>query len=313
MKKKISFIVFLLISAVAGGCSLSQQAVRSSDEIKAIDEEPIIRVLVAGRRRHHHVLKVPMETYLAGVIGNEMSRRWPVEALKAQAVAARSYALYRMKEARREGRKFDLVATQGDQVFRQRDIKNNYLASIVAQTRGEVLWANGGVVQAFYSSTCGGLSRSAEAAGLSENSPIAGFRKDSYCKRSPFRSWVVSTTLDDLTNLFRKKGYNVEDLKDIRIKSKDKGGYVKAVEIADARGERSLSGDQFRSLMGSMRLKSLLFDLRSEEDEIHFVGHGFGHGVGMCQYGAERMATQGKKYRTILSKYYPGIMVTQIY
>lgn len=312
MNKKIPYLLLFGLSLFWGGCSLNQQALKSTDDIKSYEEEPIIRVLVAGRRRHH-VIKIQMETYLAGVIGNEMSRRWPVEALKAQAVAARSYALYRMKEARREGRKFDVVATQGDQVFRQRDIKNDYLASIVAQTHGEVLWANGGVVQAFYSSTCGGLSRSAESAGLSQNSPIAGFRKDSYCKRSPFRSWVVSTTLDDLTNLFRKKGYKVEDLRDIRIKSKDRGGYVKSVEIADARGEKSLSGDKFRSLIGSMKLKSLLFDLKNEGEEVHFVGHGFGHGVGMCQYGAERMATQGKKYRTILSKYYPGIKVARIY
>lgn len=295
-------------------CSIaSKGGISNSGEISpnSSPEEPIIRVLVAGRRRH--VVKLPMETYLAGVIGNEMSRRWPIEALKAQSVAARSYALYRMEEAKKEGRSFDVVSTQGDQVFRKRDTQDSYLTSIVDKTRGEVLWKNGRVVEAFYSSTCGGKLRSAKEAGLSDDSPIPGLRSDSYCKRSPFRSWMVVTTLEDLADRFQKNGLPVKDLQSVRIKDKDRSGYVKSIEVADLSKSWKLSGDKFRSIMGSMRLKSLLFNVEKSEDEIHLVGRGFGHGVGMCQYGAERMATQGKKYRTILSKYYPGIAIAKIY
>lgn len=294
-------------------CSIASKSVTNSGEIspQTPPEEPVIRVLVAGRRRN--IIKLPMETYLAGVIGNEMSRRWPVEALKAQSVAARSYALYRMKEAKKEGRSFDVVSTQGDQVFRNRDTEDPYLTSIVDKTRGEVLWKNEKVVEAFYSSTCGGKLRSAKEAGLSDDSPIPGLRSDSYCKRSPFRSWMVVTTLEDLAERFKKNGLPVEDLQSVRIRDKDRSGYVKFVEVADSDKSWKLSGDKFRAIMGSMRLKSLLFNVEKSEDEIHLVGRGFGHGVGMCQYGAERMATQGKKYRTILSKYYPGIQITKIY
>lgn len=277
------------------------------------DLEPTIRVKIAGRR-HGGIRTLPMETYLAGVIGNEMSRRWPAEALKAQAVAARSYALYRMEEAHRDRRKFDVLANQGDQVFRARDVQNPYLRGLVESTRGEVLWKNGRVVEAFYSSTCGGTMRSAAEAGLSSCSPLKGIGTDSYCRLSPFRNWIVSISLPDMEKKLKRARVKVSNLQSVKVKKKEKSGYVKTVELTDNRGRWTLPSRQFRKIVGVMRIKSTHFDIhQSEEGILYFDGSGFGHGVGMCQYGAKVMAQKGRSYKSILAKYYPNIPISKIY
>ncbi len=274
-------------------------------------KEPVIRVLVGGRRQG--IKAMPLEMYLAGVIGNEMSRRWPVEALKAQAVAARSYALSRMEDSRKAGRAFDVVPNQGDQVFRLSDIKNDYLRSIVEQTHGQVLKKGGNVVTAYYSSTCGGKSRGAQDAGLARECPSSK-KKDAYCKISPFRDWSIETSLHDLKKLLKKRGMDVDTLQSVEVASRDKSGYVKTIEFADEKNKWVLAGNSFRSMMGSMQLKSLLFHIsQSNDGRVTIHGNGFGHGVGMCQYGAYEMANHRKNYKTILTKYYPGAKVEKIY
>ncbi len=272
-------------------------------------EEPIVRVLMGGRR--NGVLTVPMEEYLAGVIGNEMSSRWPVESLKAQAVAARSYALYGIKKARANGRSFDVYPTQADQVFRVRESQNSYLRDIVNMTRGQILTKHGQVLQAFYSSTCGGKTRTAESAGF-KNSPLDKGCVDSYCKISPFRDWYLQFSFDQMERLLNQSGVPVHGLKDIFVKKFDKTGYVQSIMLRDEKNYRYMTGENFRRMVGSMKLKSLLFDIVSN-DVIHIHGHGFGHGVGLCQYGAKAMALKNRNYKQILMKFYPKTTLSKIY
>ena len=304
---------FLFIIATACATTSKEVTLQSSPEGPALSDEPMVRVFIS-RRRHGGILKLPMETYLAGVIGSEMSSRWPKEALKAQAVAARSYALYRLQENRKEGRKFDLVATQADQVFRYGTSQNPYLQEIVESTRGQVLMKNGNVVEAFYSSTCGGKLRSALMAGLSHNSPLTRCLSDNYCTISPFRNWMVRTHVTEIEKKLRRKGIKIKNLETVEVADRDAAGYVSQVALIDNRGHRTtISGDRFRYAFGSMQVKSTLFDLTHHSPTVDISGRGFGHGVGMCQYGAKQMAQKRRGYRSILSKYYPGISVTKIY
>ncbi|MBI4412388.1 MAG: SpoIID/LytB domain-containing protein [Deltaproteobacteria bacterium] len=316
MKLQVLFrgvFFFLFIIATACATTSKEVTLQSSPEGPALQEEPMVRVFVS-RRRRGGILKLPMETYLAGVIGSEMSSRWPKEALKAQAVAARSYALYRMQENRKEGRKFDLVATQADQVFRHGTSKNPYLQEIVESTRGQVLMKDGKVVEAFYSSTCGGQLRSALMAGLSASSPLTRCLTDSYCKVSPFRNWMVRTHVTEIEKKLKRKGIRVKDLQTVEVADRDGAGYVSKVALIDSRGRRTtISGDRFRYAFGSMQVKSTLFTLTHHSPTVDIAGRGFGHGVGMCQYGAKQMAQKKRGYRGILSKYYPGISVQKIY
>ncbi|MDO8519792.1 MAG: SpoIID/LytB domain-containing protein [Deltaproteobacteria bacterium] len=295
---------FLLLTS----CAVTEKNVANISEL---EPEPTIRVKIGGRRGGIRTL--PMETYLAGVIGNEMSRRWPVEALKAQAVAARSYALYRMRENHHKRRRWDVLATQGDQVFRARDIQNQYLLGIVESTRGEVLWKNGHVVEAFYSSTCGGTTRSAAEAGLSRDSPLKSIGYDNYCRISPHRNWVVPMTLADMEKKLRRAGIRVTNLRAVRVAKKEKSGYVDTVAIVDDKRTRLMSSRQFRKIMGVMRVKSTCFDIQESERGVAVHGSGFGHGVGMCQYGAKQMSVKGRSYKSILAKYYPNVSIRKIY
>ncbi|MBI2339688.1 MAG: SpoIID/LytB domain-containing protein [Deltaproteobacteria bacterium] len=308
------FPVFLFL-IIASACATTSKEVtlQSGVEGPVLQTEPVVKVLVS-RRRRHGVLKIPMEDYLAGVIGSEMSSRWPKEALKAQAVAARSYALYRMQENRREGKKFDVVATQADQVFRHGTSKNPYLQEIVESTRGQVLMKDGKVVEAFYSSTCGGQLRSALMAGLSASSPLTRCLTDNYCKVSPFRNWMVRTHVAEIQKRLGRKGIRVKNLTEVEVVDRDPAGYVTKVALIDDRGKRVvISGERFRYAFGSMQVKSTLFAFTHHSPTVDITGHGFGHGVGMCQYGAKTMAERHRGYKGILSKYYPGISVVKIY
>ncbi len=315
MIQKISVLIFISLFSFA--CSTHPKAINTSQApIEPVRpqliQEPQIRVLLS-RKRHRQIVTLPLDTYLVGVIGNEMSRTWPLEALKAQTVAARSYALYRLNEAKKDGRRFDVVPTQADQVFKKKDITNKMLKDIVDQTRGIILWDDGSVVQAFYSSTCGGQTRTAIEAGFSKDSPLNEACEDDYCLRSPFRDWAMTLSHHDLEKRFRRHGHAYNGLRSIKVLERDASGYVKLVEIIDAKGVHEITGNRFRKLMGSMSLKSLLFDVSKDGNSLYFNGHGFGHGVGLCQFGAKEMALHGKDYKAILKKYYPGIALEKIY
>lgn len=271
-------------------------------------KEPSIRVK-SGRR----VRKLPLESYVTGVIGNEMGKNWPREALKAQAVAARSYALSRMNKAGRRAR-YDVVATQADQVFRARDVKNEYLAGIVSETRGEILWADNTVVAAYYSSTCGGKTRSAQNAGLDPDSPLTCSMTDPSCKISPFRNWAFRMSLATIENEMNKEGLGVAGLRKISVRKKDASGYVIAVYYQDNQGGYTMTGGRLRNILGYINLKSLLFRIvQGKDGMVKFSGNGFGHGVGLCQYGAKSMALKKGTYRSILKKYYRNIQIVKAY
>jgi len=316
-------IVFALgnFACASGGGRQVNSTVTQAEKLM---DEPTVKVKVGRGRRG--VMTLPMETYLAGVIGNEMSRKWPREALKAQSVAARSYALARMGHADKTGRRFDVTATQSDQVFKARDINNEYLRSITEETRGIVLWKNGQVVPAFYSSTCGGVLRTAAAAGLSNDYPIKECINDNYCKISPFRSWQVTlplSTIDKKIGLVKSSGKSKKrrhaishgvGLKEVSVKERDSAGYAEKLLLTLNDGsKKEMKAESFRYRVGSMQIKSLLFNLEVSNGQLIVRGNGFGHGVGMCQYGAFEMSKKHKNYRSILSKYYPGIPLKKIY
>jgi stage II sporulation protein D len=303
---------FFLISVIWFFClGLDVQAGGTSISVLE-NPEPTIRVKVSGRRGR--ILEIPLETYLAGVIGHEMSPRWPLEALKAQTIAARSYALSRMEAARDKGRHYDVVDSQGDQVFRANRDKSGFLKGIVEQTRGQVLMTNGQIVQAYFSSTCGGRMETAAGAKLAQTDLLTKAGKDSFCTISPFRQWTVSSSLFEIENRLERRGYGVNGLESLKVKKRNKSGYVNAVAYQDLDGHHTIGGRDFRYVMGSYNVKSQLFTIYTHSDKsVTIKGNGFGHGVGLCQYGAKAMALKGYGYKRILAKYYPRISIKTIY
>ncbi len=246
---------------------------------------------------------LPLEEYLTGLLGDEMPLDWPLEALKAQAVVARSYALF-MKRSRGAGNySYDLESTVMDQVYEGADDASKARLAVEG-TAGEVLMDRGELVKTFYHSTCGGRTESALNVWGEKNSfrPV----KDSYCSRSPKTSWQYSIANGELASRLTTANFPADTIRSIQLEKKI--GNPRAATIIVKTGSNTLfiQGNDFRKAIGFDNLKSTWFDVRRDGDKFIFSGRGYGHGVGMCQWGAKGMAEAGEKYKEILRHYYPG-------
>ncbi len=252
---------------------------------------------------------VPLERYLAGVLAREVGPRWPIEALKAQAVASRTYALYRKEHPRDE--RYDVVGDTSDQVYHhERHGISPAIIRAVRETAGEVLTHEGRIFPAYFHSACGGMSEESEAVWPGSSvPPVMEVHQDPWCEANPNALWTYSVTKDSLRELFDLPSATGQPL-DLTLLSRDASGRVSRVEIRSGRKVRTESGAAFRKRLGYTNLKSTLFDVTDDGESLIFTGRGSGHGVGLCQWGSRGMAEAGKSYREILGFYYPGATLT---
>lgn len=242
-----------------------------------------------------------IEDYLNGVLPQEMPSSWPVEALKAQAIAARSYAVAQMKA--RESRPYHVDSSVDDQVFRFQDARvEKYRAKIlqiVNETKGVVLKnQDGSILRSYFHADCGGRTEQADA--VWENGEKNPTVKDDHCKIGGKDQWTMSTTVQDIqTKLKLKK------VTEVKPYFRSSSGRVQSVVIKDESNEVILSGQELRSKLGFKKLKSTLFDIHINKNLVQFIGRGYGHGVGLCQVGSRALADQGVDYVSILKHYFP--------
>lgn len=249
---------------------------------------------------------LPMEEYVASVVEAEMPLAFPPEALRAQAVAARSFALFKKLEAVAEGRGWHLGATVLDQVYRAgRDPRAR---SAAAATAGEVLAVDREPVQAFFHSACGGRTEGGEAALGKELSYLAPVRC-TRCQKAPRWRWSVRVDAAELGRLLGLAG----PVTSARIASRSPTGRAETVAFASGKGKARLAAVDLRQRLGWERLPSLAFDVHLDRGSVRFQGGGAGHGAGLCQWGAAGYAREGRDYRTILSHYYRGAEVVRLY
>jgi stage II sporulation protein D len=251
-----------------------------------------------------------LEDYLAGIINCEISSQWSMEAVKAQAVVARSYAVFQ-----REARKnlpYHLESTVLDQVYGGCDLEDSRAVRGVRETAGEVLMYDGKVIQAFFHSSCGGHTEAAENV-WSFGMPYLRGVDCKYCLTSPSVEWVLTIPLDKLESILRNGGYAVAGLRGIIPLSRNKSGRIESLSIVFENGSVNLSAVDFRKMVGYSVIKSTNFDVRISGENAIFSGRGYGHGVGLCQWGAKKRAEDGFNYREILSYYYPGTTLKKIY
>ena len=252
---------------------------------------------------------LPLEDYLVGLINCEISSAWPIEAIKAQAVIARTYAVNR-REARRNAL-YHLESSVMDQVYNGCEIEDSRARRGVSETAGEVLTYNGGVIQAFYHSSCGGKTESAENV-WGTNIPYLKGVDCRYCQLSPSSAWDQKLPLKELEERLRAAGFKATPLVDIRAGIRNNRGRLKNVVAVTPRGELAIPGDQFRKAVGYGVIKSTNFTVRVANGDAFFSGLGNGHGVGLCQWGAKQRALEGFSYTEILSYYYPGTELKQL-
>lgn len=256
------------------------------------------------------VNELPLEDYLVGLINCEISSAWPMEAVKAQAVIARTYALYRRKL--RMNTPYHLESSVLDQVYNGSLIEDSRARRAVSETSGQVLTHNGSVIQAFYHSNCGGKTEASENVWGMSLPYLRGVTCE-YCQGNPSSVWTQKLELAQIEERLRTAGFRIAAVIDIRPGPLNSRGRLKQVTITSNGGDLTLTGDQFRKVLGYGVIKSTNFSVRIKDGTAHFSGLGNGHGVGLCQWGAKQRALAGFSYTEILTYYYPGTVLEQFF
>jgi len=255
--------------------------------------------------------ELPLETYLVGLINAEVNSRWPVEAIKAQAVAARSYALVRAKQ--RASKVFDVRATVADQVYLGSSLEDPAADRAVRSTHGEVLEHGGSIAKTFYHSTCGGRTAGVKEVWGENLSYLPGVECD-WCSESPRYFWRYQTDGVKIGSALERGGIKTGKVKRITIAGKTPSGRVGIVRIKGQRGSKHIKATALRKALGYTNIFSTRFEVFEPEDgKFLFLGRGSGHGVGMCQWGARGLAVKGRTYREILRYYYRGCSIMKVY
>lgn len=253
----------------------------------------------------------PVEEYVAEVLQGETAGQMPPEALKALAVAIRSYATKFRERHKAEG--FDFCGTTHCQFLRT-DVAPNVRAAAKA-TESELLWDRGSPLASYYHKDCGGRTEDAAAVWPDQRSPALTSHEDPYCTRSakPWRSEIARA---DIAHALDAAGLQAPAKWDrIVVGERTASGRAKLLEISAGASQQRvmLSASSFRFALGRAlgwnTLKSDWYEINSSGDHFIFSGRGTGHGVGLCQDGASEMAREGKPYRDILAFYYPGAVI----
>jgi stage II sporulation protein D len=247
--------------------------------------------------------RVDIEEYVKGVVPAEVSSTWHPEMLKAQAVAARTYALYQqMLSATRE---YDVAATVQDQVYRGKQGVDAAILRAVEDTRGLVVTYQDAPIYAAFSSTAAGLTEDAVNVWSKEYPYLKGVECP-FDLMSPYYQWKSSFKIDTLEQNLRQQGFPVGTIATITPLSFSRGGRVAKLRVLHSGGELILRGEELRKAVGYTIIPSTQFAIESIGRDVVLSGFGAGHAVGMCQWGAKELAELGYPFSTILRYYYPG-------
>jgi stage II sporulation protein D len=268
----------------------------------------VLQVMVRGKGLAL-LNQVDLEEYVKGVVPAEMHAGWHPEALKVQAVVARTYALYQ-RLANRE-REYDVAAGTQDQVYRGRQGLDQRVQQAVESTRGLVLTYGGGPVLAAFSSTAAGPTEDAMNV-WSKDLPYLKGVDCPFDAESPYYQWRISFKLQDLEDKLRREGIVIGPIATLTPFAYSQAGRVTKIRLLHARGELILRGEDLRRLVGYTVIPSTQFEVEEIGESVVLSGRGAGHAVGLCQWGAKEMADLGYPFTTILTYYYPGTEIKHL-
>jgi stage II sporulation protein D len=248
---------------------------------------------------------VDLEEYLYSVVPREMPSGWPAEALAAQAICARTYVLQRSDPRRA----YDLVPSELDQVYEGVAGETPATTAAVNASAGSVLSFGKGFAGVAYSSCCGGHTESSAEAWGNRIVPYLQGVVCTSCSDSPNYRWNRALALDAIAARLTSALAPFGRLQDVRITARDASGRARAFDLIADGGTATVSGSAFRRAIGPRVLPSLLLASVTpspDRADLSIDGGGLGHGVGMCQWGARGMASQGRTAAQILAFYFPG-------
>ncbi|MBI3616179.1 MAG: SpoIID/LytB domain-containing protein [Candidatus Omnitrophica bacterium] len=280
----------------------------TNDSILRIDARPYRGDLIFTRTpagRLTVINRLGLEEYLVGALASEVSSDWPMEALKAHAVVSRTMVAHRVWI--QKGSPFDVTADTATHLYYGVASERQRTKEAVEATRGQVLAYEGELLSATFHANCGGHTEDASELWQvkGDPAPLKG-RADPYCRGLKHFRWQADLSSTAFINALGKTAEGIGDFKECEILERNASGRVRAIRIRGAGGSALFSGRDFRKLLGSNRLRSLNFTVNRSGRRVMFDGFGWGHGVGLCQWGAYGMARRGKTMDEILSFYFPS-------
>lgn len=313
----------LAISAARGQLRLAGSPVpypklfvSGSYQLRAEQQKPFSAAypleLTAEQDALRVVLRMPLEDYVAGVLAGESGNFRNLEAMKAMAVAVRTYA------ARFRGRHvaggFDYCDTTHCQDLRLA-VENPRTRAAAHATAGELLWHAGALATAYYHAHCGGKLAAAGEVWPTVKAPYLKTQPDPYCAAAPLH-WQTTLARAEITQALAASGVRLpEQWQGVAVVARSASGRAQRLRFAGPGGSAEVAASTVRFAVGRAlgwnRIRSELYEIRSDAAGVTFTGAGAGHGVGLCQAGAEQMAAQGRSYRDTLAFYYPGTSVAR--
>ncbi len=252
---------------------------------------------------------VELEEYLQGVLKDEIPPGWPPEAAKAVAIAARTYAVYQMQQD--PGGFFHLRATTASQVYGGATGEDPRSTWAVQATRGQILTFGGQPISAFYHACSGGGTEDALDVFGPNFDTVVGV-KDHFSLTCPYALWVERLTAQQVERALLRAGFAIGRPLRIQDLLRSRTGRVLRLAVHHSLGTLILEGKRFREALGNDLIRSTDFEVRADAGGFTFVGRGWGHGVGLSQWGAKEMADLAYQHREILKYYYPLAEITSL-
>ncbi len=253
---------------------------------------------------------LPLEDYVKGIAIREISHYWPQETIKANVIIFRTFALYHIQMFK--DKDYDVKSDVYSQVYGGKDAERYRISDIVDQTRGTVLTYKKEILPSFFHSTCGGHTENASEIWNVAMSPLSGV-KCGYCRESIHRNWEAVLSEEDIVSKLRRKSYKVNYIRRIKVVERNESDRISNLEIVTNKGTINLKGEEFRSIMGADVIKSANFKVINMSPSFVFDGIGWGHGVGLCQWGSYFMGKEDFTSDQIIEYYYPGSKIEKKY
>lgn len=296
--KKLLFCLVIVCLMLAAGCG--EEIAQGEPEISVyFHEEDTVKTM-------------KLEQYLEGVVAGEMKNDWPQEALKAQAIVARTYTLAKMAEGKLAGHGADASTDIREFQAYRAEAVNDAVKQAVQMTRGQVIEYEDAPVMAWFCASAGGKTATAEEGLGYTKGPLAYIQSVlSPDEDAPadVQKWEVTFTHDEMKRAMQSLGHDAEKVNSVMITSYGPSGRATKLLI---NGKLAVSAPELRIALDSTKLKStMLDDITVDARGAHFAGRGFGHGVGMSQWGAHHMANAGSSAEDIVKHYYPNTTVTK--
>lgn len=293
-------------------------------------DSPSMKVVAPGGERRYRgwlyisaasgklvlVNELPLESYLMGVVPCEMGSASPIEALKAQAVAARTYTLTKIGSFAKYG--YDVDDTTKCHVYRGVGVETRATNEAIRQTSNQILVYNGRPIEALYATVSGGVTADAREAFGGAGQPylvsVVDVDKQGkpYASQSKWFAWYIDISGAALQSKFKERGVDFGEIENLEVVGRGPSGRAINVRATTANGTIDLSARLIRDAFGVDVVKSTLFEIKKTSTGYRIEGKGWGHGVGMCQAGAVGRAWAGQKYTQILATYYKGTQLVTV-